>query len=211
MVRTGVRAKCSLGSGRSAGGVGSRVAVGPGLVHAGVAEVTATDPRSLPTAALADGLRGMEAAAAAPDATRALVLGAFDARGGGHDDGANTTVSWLRGPLPVSLDARRVRVARALPMLPLVAAALGGEISHSHAEVITGLARGGAEAPPRALTPFEDQLVAAAPGPDPTGRSTPDPSAPTPPSPSPTPADRPRFALGGLADAGGRHTPWPYG
>ena len=53
------------------------VAGGLGLVHAGLAEVTATDPRSWPTAALADALRGMEAAAAALDATRALVLGAF--------------------------------------------------------------------------------------------------------------------------------------
>jgi hypothetical protein len=110
----------------------------------------------------------MEAAAAALDATRALVLGAFAARGGGHDDGANSTVSWLRGHLWVPA-ARRVRVARALPMLPLVAAAMGrGEISHAHTEVITGLARGGSEAPPRALTPFEDQLVAAAGATDPT-------------------------------------------
>ena len=155
MVHTGVRAECSslVRAGRRVGVGRVPVAGGLGLVHAGLAEVTATDSRSWPTAALADALRGMEAAAAALDATRALVLGAFDARGGGHDDGANSTVSWLRGHLRVSPGeaARRVRVAGALPTLPLVAAALGrGEISHAHAEVITGLARGGSEAPPRA-------------------------------------------------------------
>ena len=87
MVRTGVRAECSslVRAGRRVGVGRVTVAGGLGLVHAGLAEVTATDPRSWPTAAAADAPRGMEAAAAALDATRALVLSAFDARGGGHD------------------------------------------------------------------------------------------------------------------------------
>ncbi len=134
-------------------------------MHAGLAEVTGTDPRTWPTAALVEALEGLEVAAASVDATRARVLGAFDARAGGAADGAASTVSWLRGHLRVSAReaAVRVRVARALPVLPLVAEALAeGQISHAHAGVITGLARGGSEAGPQALAPIEEQLVAAA-------------------------------------------------
>ncbi len=147
------------------------VAAGLGLVHAGLAQVTETNPADWPTAALAEALRGLEVAAAALAATRAAVLEAFDARGGGAEDGAASTVSWLRGQLHLSARdaARQVRVARGLPALPLVAAALAnGQISHAHAEVITGLARGGSQAPPEALSPIEQALVDAARATDPT-------------------------------------------
>jgi len=170
ILRTGVR---TSGSGQITvdGGEAVTVAGGLALVHTGLDAVTATDPRTWPTAALAEALRGLEAAASHLDATRAAVLGAFDALAGGADDGSRSTVSWLRGHLNVSLNdaGRRVRVARALPVLPLVAAALtAGEISHGHAEVITGLARGGNEAPPEALSPIEEMLVEAAKVTDPT-------------------------------------------
>ena len=107
--------------------------------------VLSLDPRDLVDSQLADLLLEFEQAARRIDAARAKVLAEFDTRSAYVADGSPSAATWLRAKCGMSRGAasEQVRLARGLRELPVTAAALrDGRINASHAQGITGLARG---------------------------------------------------------------------
>jgi len=126
-------------------------------------QLGAVDLAELPDAALADQLRELTAQASRLQAEILRTTAVFDGRGGGADDGAASTASWLRGRCRLSSReaAGQVRLARALHRrLPATADALAaGSITVAHARV---LADGIRDLPDGVVADGEPTLLGAA-------------------------------------------------
>jgi hypothetical protein len=105
--------------------------------------LAAVDVAGLPDAAVGPEIEELVIARNRIDGEIQRRIGVFDARGLGEWDGAPSTASWLRGRCRLlGADASaRVRTARALRELPMIATALDeGEISFDHARAVALLA-----------------------------------------------------------------------
>jgi hypothetical protein len=105
--------------------------------------LAAVDVVALPAGALGEHIRELFDARNRLDGAIERAVGVFDAQGMGEVDGCPSTASWLRGRCRLlGADASaRVRTARALRELPMIAAALeAGEISLDHARAVALLA-----------------------------------------------------------------------
>jgi hypothetical protein len=101
------------------------------------------DVAALPAGALGDHIHDLFDARNRLDGVIERAIGAFDAQGMGEIDGCPSTASWLRGRcrLAPAEASARVRTARVLRELPMVATALSeGEISFDHARAVALLA-----------------------------------------------------------------------
>ena len=109
------------------------------MAHAGLAYLASADMASLPAAAQAECLRGLERAESLHTAARAGALAAFISSGGCQDDGQGTARAWLRWQTRITNGAAAGAVgwARRLAAHPAVGEALAaGEISASWAREI---------------------------------------------------------------------------
>ena len=109
------------------------------MAHAGLAYLATADMASLPAAAQAECLRGLERAESLHTAARAGVLAAFMSCGGCEDDGQGSARAWLRWQTRITSGAAAGAVgwARRLAAHPAVGEALAaGEISASWAREI---------------------------------------------------------------------------
>ena len=109
------------------------------MAHAALAYLASADMASLPAAAQAECLRGLERAESLHTAARAGVLAAFMSCGGCEDDGQGSARAWLRWQTRVTSGAAAGAVgwARRLAAHPAVGDALAaGEISASWAREI---------------------------------------------------------------------------
>src|SRR5580692_10704617 len=79
-----------------AGAVPVSAADAVAMAHAGLAYLANADMASLPAAAQAECLRGLERAESLHTAARAGVLAAFISCGGYEDDGQGSARAWLR-------------------------------------------------------------------------------------------------------------------
>jgi hypothetical protein len=123
---------------RSDDGVADRIA---GLTSA-IASLADVDPVELPASAQLDLLRQLWPLLCRLDAAVTRVLGVVNAQGSATEDGAISTVGWLRSRLHAGNASPRVQVAKALEDLPEVAAAFDrGEISFTHAHIAAKTAR----------------------------------------------------------------------
>jgi hypothetical protein len=109
---------------------------------AAVAALAEVDPGELPAGVQLDVLREVWPLLCRLDAAVTRIVGAVHAQGAAAQDGAVSTVAWLRSRLHAGGAAPRVQVAKALRDLPEVAAAFGrGEMSFTHAHIATRTAR----------------------------------------------------------------------
>jgi Domain of unknown function (DUF222)/HNH endonuclease len=123
---------------RRDGSVADRVA---GLAAA-VDSLAEVDPAQLPAGVQLDLLRQVWPLLCQLDAQVTRIVGAVNAQGSAAQDGAVSTVAWLRSRLHAGGAAPRVQVAKALADLPDVAAAFDrGEISFTHARIAAKTAR----------------------------------------------------------------------
>ena len=109
------------------------------MAHAALAYLAAADMASLPAAAQAECLRGLERAESLHTAARAGALAAFISSGGCEDDGQGTARAWLRWQTRITNGAAAGAVgwARRLAAHPAVGDALAaGDISASWAREI---------------------------------------------------------------------------
>ena len=109
------------------------------MAHAGLAYLASADMASLPAAAQAECLRGLERAESLHTAARAGALAAFMSCGGCEDDGQGSARAWLRWQTRITSGAAAGAVgwARRLAAHPAVGEALAaGEISASWAREI---------------------------------------------------------------------------
>ena len=109
------------------------------MAHAALAYLATADMASLPAAAQAECLRGLERAESLHTAARAGVLAAFMSCGGCEDDGQGSARAWLRWQTRITSGAAAGAVgwARRLAAHPAVGEALAaGEISASWAREI---------------------------------------------------------------------------
>ena len=109
------------------------------MAHVGLAYLATADMASLPAAAQAECLRGLERAESLHTAARAGVLAAFMSCGGCEDDGQGSARAWLRWQTRITNGAAAGAVgwARRLAAHPAVGEALAaGEISASWAREI---------------------------------------------------------------------------
>src|SRR5580698_9710822 len=109
------------------------------MAHAGLAYLASADMASLPAAAQAECLRGLERAESLQTAARAGALAAFISAGGCEDDGQGSARAWLRWQTRITSGAAAGAVgwARRLAAHPAVGEALAaGEISASWAREI---------------------------------------------------------------------------
>src|SRR3984885_14706276 len=109
------------------------------MAHAGLAYLASADMASLPAAAQAECLRGLERAESLHTAARAGALAAFISAGGYEDDGQGSARTWLRWQTRITSGAAAGAVgwARRLAAHPAVGEALAaGEISVSWAREI---------------------------------------------------------------------------
>src|ERR1700728_4126511 len=79
-----------------AGAVPVSAAQAIAMAHAGLAYLASADMASLPAAAQAECLRGLERAGSLHTAARAGALAAFISSGGCEDDGQGSARAWLR-------------------------------------------------------------------------------------------------------------------
>ena len=122
-----------------AAGVPVSAADAVAMAHAGLAYLASADMASLPAAAQAECLRGLERAESLHTAARAGALAAFISSGGYQDDGQGTARAWLRWQTRITNGAAAGAVgwARRLAAHPAVGEALAaGEISASWAREI---------------------------------------------------------------------------
>jgi hypothetical protein len=112
-------------------------------LSAAVASVAEVDPASLPAGVQLDLLRELWPVLCRLDATVTRVVGVVNAQGSAAQEGAVSTVAWLRSRLHAGGAAPRVQVAKALrDELPEVAAAFErGEISFTHASIAAKTAK----------------------------------------------------------------------
>ncbi len=123
-----------------------------------VAALAEVEPAELPAGAQLDLLRQVWPLLCRLDAAVTRLVGAVHAQGSAAQDGAVSTVAWLRSRLHAGGAAPRVQVAKALRELPEVAAAFGrGEISFTHAHIAAKTAR---DLEPAALGGGVDKLLA---------------------------------------------------
>ena len=111
------------------------------MAQAGLAYLANADMASVPAAAQAECLRGLERAGSLHTAARAGVLAAFMAGRGHEDDGQGSARAWLRWQTRVTCGAAAGAVAwaRRLAAHPAVGDALAaGEVSASWAREICG-------------------------------------------------------------------------
>jgi hypothetical protein len=109
---------------------------------AAVAALAEVEPGELPAGVQLDVLRQVWPLLCQLDAAVTRLVGAVHAQGSAAQDGAVSTVAWLRSRLHAGGAAPRVQVAKALRDLPEVAAAFGrGEISFTHARIAAKTAR----------------------------------------------------------------------
>lgn len=104
---------------------------------------------SLPLQPLADRITELSAHLDAAKAQLIALIGEFDAAGGWADEGCRSCAHWLSWKCGVSPMAAReqVRVARALPGLPLMRAAFeAGRVSYSKVRAMTRVATPSSEA-----------------------------------------------------------------
>jgi Domain of unknown function (DUF222) len=109
------------------------------MVQAGLGWLATADAASMPTAAQADCLRGLERAASMHIAAQSRVLAAFHAQAGYEDDGHGSARTWLKWQTRVTGSAASVamRWAKRRAAHPAVGDALAaGEISESWAREI---------------------------------------------------------------------------
>src|SRR5580692_3388223 len=109
------------------------------MAHAGLAYLASADMASLPAAAQAETLRGLERAESLHTAARAGALAAFISCGGYEDDGQGSARAWLRWQTRITNGAAAGAVgwARRLAAHPAVGEALAaGDISASWAREI---------------------------------------------------------------------------
>ena len=122
-----------------AAGVPVSAAEAVAMAHAALAYLASADMASLPAAAQAECLRGLERAESLHTAARAGALAAFMSSGGCEDDGQGSARAWLRWQTRVTNGAAAGAVgwARRLAAHPAVGEALAaGEISASWAREI---------------------------------------------------------------------------
>src|SRR5580704_11671995 len=123
----------------AAGAVPVSAAQAMAMAHAGLAYLASADMASLPAAAQAECLRGLERAGSLHTAARAGALAAFISSGGCEDDGQGSARAWLRWQTRITRGAAAGAVgwARRLAAHPGVGDALAaGEISASWAREI---------------------------------------------------------------------------
>src|ERR1022692_4500100 len=111
------------------------------MAQAGLAFLANANMASVPAAAQADSLRGLERIESLHTAARAGTLAAFMAGGGYEDDGQGSAGAWLRWQTRVTKGAAAGAVgwARRFAAHPAVGGALAaGEISASWAREICG-------------------------------------------------------------------------
>src|SRR5450755_3398621 len=111
------------------------------MAHAGLAYLANVNMASVPAAAQAECLRGLERIESLHTAARAGTLAAFMAGGGHEDDGQGSARAWLRWQTRITRGAAAGAVgwARRLAAHPAVGGALAaGEISASWAREICG-------------------------------------------------------------------------
>ena len=109
------------------------------MVQAGLGWLATADAASMPTAAQADCLRGLERAASMYVAAQSQVLAAFHAQAGFEDDGHGSARTWLKWQTRVTGSAASValRWAKRRVAHPAVGDALAaGEVSESWAREI---------------------------------------------------------------------------
>ena len=109
------------------------------MAHAALAYLASADMASVPAAAQAECLRGLERAESLHTAARAGVLAAFISGGGCEDDGQGSARAWLRWQTRVTSGAAAGAVgwARRLAAHPAIGQALAaGDISASWAREI---------------------------------------------------------------------------
>jgi hypothetical protein len=82
--------------------VPATVAEAMAMVRTGLGWLATADVASLPTAAQADCLRGLERAESMHTAARSRVLGAFNAQAGYEDDGCGSARTWLKSQTRVT-------------------------------------------------------------------------------------------------------------
>jgi Domain of unknown function (DUF222)/HNH endonuclease len=114
------------------------------MAQAGLAFLANADAASMPAAAQADCLRGLERAESLQTAARAGVLAAFMAGGGCQDDGQGSARAWLRWQTRITTGAAAGAVGwvQRIAAHPAVGDALAaGEISASWAREICGWTR----------------------------------------------------------------------
>jgi hypothetical protein len=114
------------------------------MAQAALAFLANADMASMPAAAQAECLRGLERAESLATAARAGVLAAFMAGGGCQDDGQGSARAWLRWQTRITAGAAAGAVAwaRRLVAHPAVGDALAaGELSASWAREICGWTR----------------------------------------------------------------------
>ena len=122
-----------------AAGVPVSAAGAVAMVQAGLAYLAKADVASMPAAAQAECLRGLERAESLHTAARAGVLAAFISGGGCQDDGQASARAWLRWQTRITSGAAAGAVgwARRLAAHPAVGDALAaGEVSASWAREI---------------------------------------------------------------------------
>ena len=123
----------------AAAGVPVSAAEAVAMAHAALAYLASAEMASLPAAAQAECLRGLERAESLHTAARAGALAAFISSGGCQDDGQGTARAWLRWQTRITSGAAAGAVgwARRLAAHPAVGEALAaGEISASWAREI---------------------------------------------------------------------------
>ena len=123
----------------AAGAVPVSAAEAVAMAHTALAYLATADMASLPAAAQAECLRGLERAESLHTAARAGALAAFISSGGCQDDGQGTARAWLRWQTRITNGAAAGAVgwARRLAAHPAVGEALAaGEISASWAREI---------------------------------------------------------------------------
>jgi len=109
------------------------------MVQAGLGWLATTDAASMPTAAQAECLRGLERAVSMHTAARSRVLAAFHAQAGYEDDGQGSARTWLKWQTRITGGAACGAMAwmRRLGGHPRAGAALAaGQLSHSWAREI---------------------------------------------------------------------------
>ena len=122
-----------------AAGVPVSAADAVAMAHAALAYLASADMASLPAAAQAECLRGLERAESLHTAARAGALAAFISSGGCEDDGQGSARAWLRWQTRITSGAAAGAVgwARRLAAHPAVGQALAaGDISASWAREI---------------------------------------------------------------------------
>src|SRR5580698_5395550 len=123
----------------AAGAVPGSAADAVAMAHAALAYLANADMASLPAAAEAECLRGLERAGSLHTAARAGALAAFISSGGYEDDGQGSARTWLRWQTRITSGAAAGAVgwARRLAAHPAIGEALAaGEISASWAREI---------------------------------------------------------------------------